>query len=61
MVQVLEAGQGTRDTTCTNCGSRLRYMPSERRRKEVNHDYLGDFDTINVIACPQCGQDTKVP
>ena len=61
MVVVLEKGQGSKKCTCSNCSSVLSYMPSERRQKNVNHDYLGDFDTINVIQCPVCGQDTKVP
>lgn len=61
MVVVLEKGHGSRKCECTNCSSVLSYMLSERKKKEVNHDYLGDFDTINVITCPNCGHDTKVP
>ena len=60
MVEVLQAGNGTKETTCHNCGSRLRYMPSEVKKVERNHDYLGDFDILNAIVCPNCGQETIV-
>lgn len=61
MAIVLVQGQGAKKCTCGNCGSTLQYMPSERRSKKVNWDYLGDYDLINVISCPSCGQDVKVP
>lgn len=60
MVYIVNQMSGTRECNCGNCGSALRYMPSETRRVEVNHDYLGDYDTVNQITCPACGQAVTV-
>lgn len=60
MVRVLEARSGTKTCICENCGSKLEYMPSEITSEKRNMDYLGDFDWVEVIPCPQCGEKTKL-
>lgn len=60
MVTVVEQRDGSRITNCNNCDSTLRYKPSDVVQEERNHDYLGDYDLVDVITCPVCGKTTVV-
>lgn len=60
MVDVIERRNGSKTTNCGNCDSVLKYMPSEVFTEERNHDYLGDYDIVRVIRCPNCGKTTAV-
>ena len=62
MVEVLKRGTGTREAECENCGSTLRYMPSE-----VTYETRGAVayandpgDSVPVIKCPECGAMTNI-
>lgn len=60
MVTVVERRDGSRMTNCNNCDSTLRYMPSDVIQEKRNHDYLGDYDLVDVITCPVCSKTTVV-
>ena len=45
--------------TCWKCASILKYTVRDTFKREVNHDYLGDFDTIRAITCPVCSEVIK--
>lgn len=60
MVQVVERNSGAKETICSNCNSRLKFMPSEAFDIEVNRDFLGDSDTKKAINCPVCRENTVV-
>ena len=57
MVKVLNIG--TKQVTCWNCKSLLEYSQAEVSRHEINHDYLGDYDTVYGIKCPVCDKVVK--
>lgn len=57
MAEIIEKQMGTKKATCRNCGSRLRYMPSEERSRQ--YSACGEIGTIWEITCPACGQDTE--
>lgn len=48
-----------KQATCSNCGAILQYSKMEVKQ-EKRYDYTGDFDVVNVIACPRCGEDVRV-
>lgn len=60
MVEVLNVGSGSMECKCENCASTLRFKPSEVNTEKRNWDYLGDYDLVRVIRCPNCGETTKV-
>ena len=57
MVTVLNIGK--KQTTCRKCKSQLTYSQDDVKSYEINHDYLGDFDTVYGIKCPVCSNIVK--
>jgi hypothetical protein len=39
---------------CHTCKSTLEFSYHDIEIYEINHDYLGDFDTVKGIKCPLC-------
>lgn len=46
--------------TCRKCASILEYTPNEVFKTTINHDYLGDYDTVRAVQCPTCGHKQPV-
>ena len=42
-----------KQSTCGNCASILRYVPSEVQDRRVS--CMGDVDTFYYVVCPCCG------
>jgi RNase P subunit RPR2 len=42
--------------TCHNCASIIQYTRSELIWNDINHDYLGDFDRVQGLYCPNCSK-----
>ena len=49
-----------KDTHCKNCGVTLRYTPNDTIDMDINHNYLGDFDRVKGINCPNCRKETVI-
>lgn len=49
-----------RRVTCTSCAAIVEYTLSETREKKVNWDYLGDYDIVRVLNCPECGHTIQI-
>lgn len=50
---------GQKSAKCGKCKSLLTYDQSDIKRYTINHDYLGDYDTVYGIKCPVCGTVIK--
>lgn len=50
---------GQKSVTCRKCNSLLTYHHTDIQTYTINHDYLGDYDTVEGIKCPVCGTIIK--
>lgn len=46
--------------SCPNCASILEYTQSEVYSAKKNFDYLGDYDRVDCITCPNCNYEVQV-
>lgn len=61
MVQVIGKDESkVYKVSCPNCASILQYTKSEVHSVKKNYDYLGDYDLVNCVTCPQCNYDVSV-
>jgi hypothetical protein len=50
---------GEKEIKCGKCLSHLKYNQLDVKEYEINHDYLGDYDTVYGIKCPVCSNIVK--
>lgn len=44
--------------SCRNCSAMVEYTNKDIvGTKKINHDYLGDYDVVKYIICPNCNKD----
>lgn len=61
MVKVVGRDQrATRRVTCRKCASILEYTQNDVIKTKINHDYLGDSDTVSAVQCPTCSHNQPV-
>lgn len=46
--------------SCHGCGALIRYYRNDIKEIKVNWDFLGDYDIVNAIQCPQCKKDVRL-
>lgn len=49
-----------KEATCRNCGCLFGYVPNDIIKCECNHDYLGDYDIVDAVKCPQCQKPSRI-
>jgi uncharacterized protein with PIN domain len=54
MIMVTVVRRNNITCTCPKCRSDLAYDYLEIIEHKINHDYLGDYDTVTGIECPVC-------
>lgn len=46
--------------SCDGCGALIRYYKNDIKEIKINWDYLGDYDVVNAIECPQCQENVRL-
>ncbi len=46
--------------SCKGCGAVIRYYRNDIKEIKVNWDYLGDYDVVDAITCPQCKKHVRL-
>ena len=49
-----------KEAICSNCGCLFGYVPQDIVKYKCNYDYLGDYDIVDAVNCPQCQKLSRI-